>query len=200
MTPPLLSIDLLEEYADRLRSQGAPAIEAANSGLSRDQMQELANQVGLTLPGEAQVWWGWRNGVTDQSSRQVREIAAGGEWLPLEEAVSECIRIREMIENVAEQDPRPAEALWSSAWLPLVHADGLYVIDTGGLPEAPVPVRVHHFYEPETPHDVASMGELVQTWIDAIDRGAWRYDQEVDRWTTDLTIVELLPGGKRGVV
>jgi hypothetical protein len=148
-------------------------------------MQALVAPLGLRLPHEARVWWGWRDGVAPSAGGAEREIGPGRHWLPLAEAVEECARIRQMKAEVFGEDPAEVEVQWSSSWLPLVHSEGLVVIETGGAEEAPCPVWVHWFYERPGPPHLPSLGELAAVWIDAIDRGAWRYDREGNHWTSD---------------
>jgi hypothetical protein len=198
--PTLLSIELLEEFAARLRGQAAPAIEAAQPGLDNDAMQALAESVGLELPVEARTWWGWHNGVPMTNDPALDQIGPLMRWRSLQDAISECLRVREMIASVFRDGPKPVEEVWRSTWLPWIHAEGLYVIETDVPDSAPAPVHVHWFDEPTTTADLPSMGEAVVLWIEAIDRGAWRYLRDRDRWWTDDTILEGWWAAKKGIV
>jgi cell wall assembly regulator SMI1 len=198
---PLLDDDLFAEFERCLREQGVPAIEYAQPGLEDEAIQALANPLGLSLPREARRWWQWHNGVAPAAGAGPREIGPGRKWLPLEEAVEECRGIRQMIkDNRDPHDRRPIETVWSPVWLPFVHADGLYVLDTGVPEDAPCPVLVHWFDEPEAPPDLCSLGELVALWIEAIERGAWRYDRSEDHWTVDHAVLDNWRPSRRGIV
>lgn len=199
----ILDEGILEGFADRLRERGVPTITAAQPGLDDRAMQQAAAQLGLRLPVEATTWWGWRNGVPSATPAASREIAPGRLWLPLEEALTECVRIRHMIADAFARTPtdtRPIEAIWSSKWIPLIQYEGLYVIDTDVPEDAPCPVRIYWFYEPEAPPDLASVGELVLLWTEAIDRGAWRYEPSTAQWCVEDSILDQWPGAKRGLV
>ncbi|MDQ6915721.1 MAG: hypothetical protein M3155_07925 [Actinomycetota bacterium] len=189
-SPRILDVGLLAEFEARLRDQGAPAIDAAQPGLSEEAMQALVAPLGLRLPHEARVWWGWHDGVARDAGDAAREIGPRRKWLLLQEAVEECTTIRKMNADVWGTDPAEAEVRWSSSWFPLVHSEGLVVIDTGVPDEAPCPVWVRWFDERPGPPHLPSIGDLVAVWIDAIDRGAWRYDREGDHWVSDKDRLE----------
>jgi cell wall assembly regulator SMI1 len=199
----ILDESILYDFAERLRERGVPAITAAQPGLDYDSIEQAATQLELTLPVEARIWWGWHNGVSSTAPTGSREIGPTRVWLPIEEALAECVRIRHMIADVFARTPtdtRPIEAIWSSKWLPLIQYEGLYVIDTDVPEGAPCPVRVYWFYEPEAPPDLASLGELVLLWSEAIDRGAWRYDSSKGQWWVEHDVLDSWPAAKRGLV
>jgi hypothetical protein len=196
----MLTVRLLEQFATRLRSQGVPAIDVAQPGLTDQTMQELVSPLGLTLPLEARVWWGWRNGVPETAGAGRTEIGPGRKWLPLDEAVAECSQIRQMLAEAAGGEQRLTEAAWASSWIPLVRAEGSIVIETDVPDNAPSPVRVYWFDEPAAPPDLASLGEAVSLWIEAMDQGAWRYDHHQDRWEVDHEIRASLRAAKRGLI
>jgi hypothetical protein len=37
-------------------------------------------------------------------------------------------------------------------------------------------------------------------WIEAIDRGAWRYDRGQEQWVVDADMLTAWPAAKRGLV
>jgi hypothetical protein len=157
----MLGEDLLAEFEQRLRSHGVPAIDAAQPGLGTEAINAAVSPLGLSLPREARVWWGWRNGVAREAAARSREMGPGRHWLPIEEAATECARIRDLVAQAAAADSVLADALWSPTSLPLVHYEGLYVIDAAGSDDGACPVRVHWFDEPEAPNDLGSIGDLV---------------------------------------
>ena len=200
MSYDILENDLLAELERRMRQFGIPAVEAAQPGLTPAQMDVLTTPLGLSLPVEARRWWAWRNGVPQTLGPRYRELGPGRLWMPLEEAVGECERIRQMIAKAAETDPRTPEQLWSSSWLPIVQYDGLYVIDTDGPADAGCPVRVHWFDEPEAPDDFASISELVLLWIEALDLGRWIFDRHREEWSVNPEVLGDLAAARRGAV
>jgi hypothetical protein len=200
-SPRALDAELLAELDRRLRERGVPAIGAAQPGLSEEAINEIVAPLGLSLPREARLWWSWHNGVQPDAGPGPREIGPTRKWLPLEEAAEECGRIRKMVREARDpRDPRPIESIWSSSWLPFVQSNGVYVIETAVPDDAPCPVRVHWFDEPETPPDLPSLGALVSLWIEALDRRAWSYDRQGDHWTVNHDILMTWPAAKRGLI
>ena len=102
------------------------------------EMQALVAQVGRTLPYEARVWWGWRDAVPRTAGSAARAVCLF-RWLPSSEAVQACVKIRKLIADSADDDPRDPEQRWSSRWLPLVSGGGSVVIDTDVPDRAPAP-------------------------------------------------------------
>ena len=50
-------------------------------------------------------------------------------------------------------------------------------------------MRIYWFDEPWAPPDLASMGDLVTAWIEAIDPGVWGYDADDDRWVVNRELI-----------
>ena len=194
----MLSVKLLEEFESRLRQQGVPAADAAQPGLSAAEISESVSPLGLSLPHEAMLWWEWHDGVP--ADADAWQIAPGRRALPLSEAVNECRRIRVMTATVAARDHLDPERLWSPTWFPLIAYDGLYAVDASGPKDAPCPVRIHWFDEPNSPNDLTSIGELVSLWIEAFDRGVWTFDPNKNQWVIDHDLHEAWPAAKRGLV
>jgi hypothetical protein len=137
----LLDSELLEEFARRLRAQGVPAMDAARLGLRETEMQALVAQLGLTLPYEARVWWGWRDGVPKAAGAVARRIGLFS-WIPLQEAIDECVITRSLIASGARDDPRNPEDLWSSTTRERRRFGGHGDRCTGGLSLSPQGVLV----------------------------------------------------------
>ena len=141
--------------------------------------------LGLTLPVEAQMWWGWHDGVSlEQTARAVlREIGPLQQFLPLAEAVNACLEMREMAKEI---EPEAPDQFWWPSWLPLTQL-GHISLDTSGPPDQPSPVHDtdwHHNWDGYTPI-AGSLGQLVGWWIRALEDGVWRYDGV---WRTDNAV------------
>ena len=63
MTAPVLTADLLETLERGWARQSAPVMEHLRPGLSPERIDDLTAPVGLRLPVEARIWWGWHDGV-----------------------------------------------------------------------------------------------------------------------------------------
>jgi hypothetical protein len=181
---------MLEELADRWRRHGAPVGDGLQPGLVGEQIDALTAPLGLRLPTEARVWWGWHDGVYASRVRwaREREVVPGLEFLPLAEAVRRCIDMRvislDWHKSAAGAEPDP---WWGPSWFVLTDAGqaGIIAGDCAIPDGAPTPIRC---VDPPEPGNVpstpilGSLGALVQGWIDAFDQGAWTY---TDRWQID---------------
>jgi hypothetical protein len=191
-----LDADLLQALESSLRAHGVPAVDYAQPGLSEHEMAERVKPLGISLPLEARLWWGWRDGVPFDAGTGPQEIGPGIKWFPLDEAVAECESTREMLAAIHGPDHE-----WSRHWLPLVNGDGrLYVTDTAVAEAEPCPVHVYWFDQGATPADLPSIGDLVVLWIEAIARGAWVYDRGADHWTVDQSVLYPWPAAHRSIV
>lgn len=191
--PRLLDLALCAALEDRLRDQGAAIVDVLRPGLSDKEMDRLTSEVGIDLPHEARVWWGWHDGAGELGAINVwqppeLELGPGISLLPMQDAVGHCRRMRELCDSI---DP---DVTWPRSWLAIsdVNADAI-VLHCGGSRLDPVPVEA---FTPEAGFDsgpdLVSMGDMVEIWIGAIDCGGWRYDRELERWEYDRD--RLLPG------
>ena len=177
--------ELLPLLEDALSDQGAQAIlERLRPGLSDQEMDDLTNPLGIVLPGEAKQWFAWHDG--SWSTWNTHALTPLFSTLPLATAVAEAWKRR-----AAEPDPPPDEALWPWpwSWLPVGLSDvGRVTAIDCALPArfaAPVVVRDWHT-DTELPRpQVASIADLVDMWLQAIDVGAYRFDANVGHWVRE---------------
>lgn len=177
--PPLLSVELLEGLEALWRAEGAPVVDSLAPGLSRSQMDALTAPLGLKLPVEAQLWWGWHNGaaVAEDAPAVLAEV---GPWMPyvsLANALHAYQVCREIAYDIDDPDYGPDE-LWSPSWLPIARL-GSIACECAVEEGAPTPILdTDPQVNRATPARVVahSFGEMVSWWIDAIECGAWRYD------------------------
>ena len=184
----LLDRHLLEALAAQWRQQGAPVLHNLRSGLSVAEMDAITATVGCRLPAEARQWWGWHDGVLATPGRPSigREIGGPGYvYVPLEEAAGDYRRLRELSANVAGPNGDPDE-LWRPGWWPISSdiKGAVLACECDVDEDAPTPIRAVHFADAthRKPPVLASFGELVQHFIDAIERGVWYYDARAGRW------------------
>jgi cell wall assembly regulator SMI1 len=194
----MLSVDLLEQLRARWQQHGADIVSHLQAGLPAETMDELVGPLGLELPAEARVWWGWHDGVDAQldMGNGEADIGVGLLFFPLEAAVDYHRELRAMVIPELDAlhrrfpDRIPAvDAHWPAQWLPFTtfgHGSALaldcsvpegrpcaiYELDWEDMQAYPAPFA-------------ASLGDLVEKAIDAIDRGARFYDRERRRWFTD---------------
>jgi cell wall assembly regulator SMI1 len=181
--PRLLDDQLLEELARRWREQGAFVATALRAGLSDEQMDEATAPLGLRLPREARLWWGWHDGASPQIPGIAAELGPGRAFLSLAEAARECQRLREVMRYAWGDE---LGSYWRESWLPIDAYKRPILFDCGVGFDDPVPVRSFFMEDPGAGAEgVRSIGELVLVWIQAIDCGAWTYDGGEDHWDYD---------------
>lgn len=140
---------------------------------------------GLTLPPEAVTWWRWRNGTPDGICHgdgfPGRNIAPGNDLIPLEEALRQRQRLLGIADKTG-QNPGgvPADDVYEKLWLPVVRWSGSYVVADCAAAGPMIPLHHVHlgvvdFDEAKTPV-AGSIGQMVSTWIEAIDAGLWHLD------------------------
>jgi hypothetical protein len=83
----MLDIGLCEQLELRWISQGALLAGRLRPGLTEIQMDALTEPLGLRLPVEAQLWWGWHDGAADGGYAISRELGPGRQFLSLSAAV-----------------------------------------------------------------------------------------------------------------
>jgi hypothetical protein len=193
-TAPLLTPDLLAEYEERLRSQGAPVDRWGRPGLSDDEMDATIASVGLRLPTEARVWWAWHDGGTDDEGRWAFLGPNGTDFLSLARAVETYRACRALaLELVEPEIPELAnvENRWNSNWFPIRGEQLPVVIDCGVTLGAPTPVRRIDFADVEGSPSVRapSLGQAVLWWIAALDAGAWTWNRDRRAWDRHQELV-----------
>jgi len=191
MTAPLLDSGLLSALDERWRARGVPTSADLHPGLSDAEMDALTAPLGLSLPGEARVWWRWANGVPQEAVRSTRQIGGGMPFLPLEEAVAIYLRHRGIAEELAARPDlaalgRDVEGWWGREWVPITvtGSGGVIVCDCGVERGAPTPIRFVDWEAREAyaVPVVPSFGQMVSWWIEAYDDGVWDYDADEARW------------------
>jgi cell wall assembly regulator SMI1 len=185
----VLDEGMLEALDQQWRRQGAPIAASLRPGLSDAEMEAIVGPLGVMLPAEARVWWGWHDGT----SAMTNDYALGLDFifLPLERAVAVYRQVREIALSVAA--PRPGEeeldedSIWDQSWFPLSKGgDGTVVACDCTVEEgAPSPIRSVNWGNrgARSAAPVAdSLGTVVSWWIEALDGGAWTYSHERRRW------------------
>ena len=115
----MLDAAILQAYESRLRAQGVPVDEWGRAGLTDEKMSETLAPLGLSLPVEGCVWWGWHDGATGEGREKL--LGPNGEkFLSLAEAVETYREFRAIVQELVEPDiPLLADAdyRWNPAWL-----------------------------------------------------------------------------------
>ena len=179
---------MLEELEARWRAQGAPIAEDLRPGVEPRAIEAATSAVGVELPTEARVWWGWHDGTR----RSLTSHAIGGDllYLTLEAAVSRYEQEQAGAAAAVEDDGVDAQETWQPTWFPVAsRGDGAVMACDCDVAEGdPTPIRRVHwekFGEQSVVPVAPSLGTVVSWWIDAIDSGAWFFDRERGFWEED---------------
>lgn len=132
------------------------------------------------------MWWGWHDGVGAGKPREL-----GGPWfvfLTLADAVDQYRTSRDLAVTAA-LTPDETDRLWHPSWFPItVTGYGAVIACDCSVPDdSPTPIRVVDWGHNERSDVPAaqSFGQMVEWWIEALESGAWRYDQTLGRWVID---------------
>jgi cell wall assembly regulator SMI1 len=125
-----LDSELLDALFSRWTDQGAPILDHLQPGLSEAAMNAIVASLGLALPVEARLWWGWHNGV-GATAELFRDEAIGpvASFLSLEKAVDWYRQELAMAATVATTHGRDVPGhpeladpayWWEPTWLPIL--------------------------------------------------------------------------------
>jgi hypothetical protein len=180
---------VIAEYEVKLQQQGVPLTDWTAPGLGPEEQDEALDALALRLAPEARIWWEWHNGGPGYGPKKLA-APIGERLLTISEAVDVHREYSEIAQSLVEPDI-PALAnpddRWHPSWLPIIGPQLPIVIDCSD-PDAPAtPVRgINLQYVKESQAIGArSLAQMVRWWIGAIDRGAWRWDTETEKWIVD---------------
>jgi cell wall assembly regulator SMI1 len=184
-----LSPKLLEHLEWLLVGQKAPVVQRLQPPASSEALAAIESYLGLPLPDELRQWWGWHDGTDVKPHERAVKASIGPsfEFLSSEEALKMTHEGREIAVDI---DPEEPETYWGPTWL-AIGSNGMVACDVAVGFDAPVPVLDVDYHKAAYPGVVAarSFGEMVQWWIEALESGAWRYDDEHDRWERHSELV-----------
>jgi len=138
---------MMADYEQQLRAQGVPVDDWRMPGATDEEMDRALAPLGLKLPIEGRIWWGWHNGA--RAEGRERLYGPRHNCLSLDGAVAQYRQSRGIAERVAD-DEREAplndpDHAWRPAWLPIEGPGQPIVIDCGVAAYQPTPVR---FFKP----------------------------------------------------
>lgn len=157
----LLDQVLLDRFDASLNSLGAPIVGAWAPGLGDEEIDALLLPLGIDLPAEARVWWGWHNGTREDAPILTRYL---GDRCPLG------------LEDAADfyaSDRGAQEQLFGFSGLlsPITDKPSIY-FGCDDAHDGQVPIYVQN--DVETPTIVLpSIRDLVLAWLALIENGAW---------------------------
>jgi hypothetical protein len=192
-TAPLLDAGLMMRYESALRGQTVPVDEWRKPPLADGERAHMLAKLGLDLPIEGEVWWGWHDGAIGDGRRKL--FGPYQECLSLEGAVAQFRQSRSIAERIAADSPPPLDdpdRAWDPAWLPIKGEGHPVVIDCSVGPGQPSPVRfidwqnVDGFRIPQA----LSLGRMILWWIEALESGAWRWDNNETAWRVEEDLLD----------
>ena len=143
-------------------------------------MDAMTQPLGLELPTEGRVWWGWHDGTEDVPECQI------GPDLPFLSLAVALERRAEYLRLARELWGADADAAWDPTWLPVTDPSRASIALDCSVPSgAPSPIRVIEFEAAPSVNAVPraeSLGEVVALWVEAYDRGVWGFDAEKGLW------------------
>lgn len=185
-TPRMLTVDQLTQLEQRWEQLGLVGVlNYLRPGLTAAEMDALTEPLGIILPEEARVWWGWHDGTDPHfidpiQGEKFAMLAPGRIFLPLGHAVRQCQTLREVI-----WEGKEPHDLWRQ-WLPLNTLEDPTILDCAA--DAPARVFRLEFQFADRRRGLPTLGALVDAYIEAFDAGAWWLEQpghEGSRWQQD---------------
>jgi|SRR5215203_3691282 len=185
-----LNMDQLKELERLLVVQEAPVIKRFQPSVFPEVLAAIESELGLPLPDELRLWWRWHNGTDVKSHERAAKASIGPlfEFLGAEEAMKATLESRAL---ALEIDPNEPDVYWGPTWL-AIGTGGRVACEVAIGPDVPVSVLDVDYHKAAHPGAVVaqSLGEMVRWWIEALESGAWRYDDEHNRWER---VYELIP-------
>jgi hypothetical protein len=171
--PRFLDDSALQRFEDALRSAHAPIARCWAPGLTDAEIDALAAPADLAIPEEARRWWRWHNGVLAGTRPRDTELVPGRPLLDLATVLDDFRASRDTMQDVHRRGAL-LQPLPDQPWL---------FFDCGVPHDAPVPVLVGG-HGAEIRPGLQSIGELVNTWTQLIQTGAFATDGT--DWTWDI--------------
>ena len=190
-TPRMLTVDQFTQLKLRWEKLGLVGVlNDLRPGLTDAEMDALTEPLGIVLPEEARVWWGWHDGTDPHFIDPIQGgkfamLAPGRIFLSLGDGVKQCQSLREVGWEGKEQHD-----LWRQ-WLPLNTLEDPTMLDCTA--DAPARVFRLEFQFRDRRLELPTLGALVDAYIEAFDSGAWWLEQpgrEDSRWQQDVEMID----------
>jgi hypothetical protein len=184
-----LTMDQLAELERLLTEQGAPVVRRLQPPASDDELAVVEAYLGRSVPRELRQWWGWHDGTDVRENERAVQCSIGPTFIVL--ASAEAVEFSRKLRLGAEEDaPEDPDSLWASSWL-AIGSQGRVACESNIEADAPVPVLDVDYHKAAYPGAVIarSLGEMVRWWIEALESGAWRYNDEHGWWERHSELV-----------
>jgi cell wall assembly regulator SMI1 len=190
----MLDAQLLDRLSATWRAHGAPIEDALAPNRTVEFLTSDDGTLHVDLPEELRTWWAWHDGAT-KGRRPIHSWMMGPNLTPMSSTWSRdwwqtmMAEAATMATTVATDMPGTEMAdtdyWWRETWVPLFSngVGGTLVADCGLGPAGVTPIRLvdwHH--EKRLPPATASLGQVVEWWIEAIELGIWTWDKDRGMW------------------
>lgn len=177
---------LLDRLEEIWRRQSAPLLAHLRPGLTREQMDNILEPTGLSMPVEGEIWWSWHDGTTPGLTWGDRIIGPRYIYMTLAECVEHYLG--------RARSPHPRnDGAWPAYCLPIATTGARPVvgIETKVPAGASSPVYVVAWGDDEESDKpkAPSLTQAVRYWITAYEIGAWRYDEVTSQWTHNADLI-----------
>lgn len=141
----------------------APIATSLRPGVSVDEIHSAFEEFpSIAIPRELELWWGWHNGADPKRGSDL--IGGENAFISVEQAVS---GYREEFDELEEEEEHLLQWVWSARpWLRIECTPASP--DTGQIWADP--------FGEEFQLVLPSLGDLVELWTDAVDRGLFLYN------------------------
>ena len=200
----LLTREHLEHFKEALLRAapfGAKAFQPPTS--SSDRARMLAEDgIDFELAPELETWWNWFDGLKPSHDDPYRNSAGSMFLIPF---YASCTHFRNSVREAghAESGSVPAGSWLNDGhtyWMPIaVDSEGYISGDCRpglkGSSKVFFPSESEH-HSANPPEVASSLGEVVEIWTEALERGAWAFDTNRGKWTHNHEAWPDLPESK----
>jgi len=187
---PAVLRQLLDEFEDIVRAQGAPVDGHLAPGISRETLTEQLGSVGLAPPEELVTWFAWHNGLRPTFGGKLRV-----DCLPPFITPSALDTAIERYYTDADADHE--DGRWDAApgWLMLDNTVNRLAVHCGGDPNSPPLIRAVDMENPlwaeHSSQQAISLCTAVSHWIRALELGVYVWNMNDRAW--DYTYSRIPP-------
>lgn len=176
-----LDEELLARLERCLSDQRLPWLSARRQPLTDDEIAQLTEPIGVELPPELRLWWGWFNGATTPARVELTPVL---EVVSLEVALRGRATMRAVAAEVAQMRDEDIERHFPSSFLPVFGTGGSVTIAANAGLGPATPLHYVEFHPNDHPLVMLapSLGDAVHRWVEMYEAGYYSWDEASGRW------------------
>ncbi len=176
-----LNEELLERFERCLSDQRLPWLSARRLPLSDEQIADLTEPVGIELPPELRLWWGWFNGATTPGRVEVTPVLEADS---LESSLLRREWMRAVAADAAHDRNEDIEQHFPSSFLPVLGTGGSANIAANAALGPATPLHYVEFHPNDHPLVMLapSLGDAVHRWVEMYEAGYYRWGEATGQW------------------